>query len=165
MRRTDREVTDIGEMEEILRQCKTCHIAMVDNGSPYVVPLSYGYKVLSENMLELYFHSALEGKKLDILKSNGNVCFEMAHEGEPVQSEAPCSSGYYYSSIIGYGRAVFIEEVDEKCTALSIMFSHQSGREVIFTEKQAQSVCVFKVVSKDFTGKKKPRPMREIKQQ
>ena len=53
---------------------------------------------------------------------------------------------------------VFIEEVAEKCKALSKMFSHQLGSEVIFTDEQAQSVCVFKVVSKDFTGKKKTRP-------
>ena len=158
MRRKDREIKDIGDIEEILRLCKTCHVAMVDNGSPYVVPLSYGYRILADNALELYFHSALDGKKLDILKRNNNVCFEMAREGMPVQSETPCNSGYYYSSIIGFGQALFIEDVGEKCKALSIMFNHQSGREVIFTAEQAQSVCVFKVVSKDFTGKKKPRP-------
>ena len=158
MRRKDREVTAISDIEEIMRLCKTCHVAMVDNGTPYVVPLSYGYRFLADSVLELYFHSALEGKKLDILKLNNNVCFEMAHEGEPVQPETPCNSGYYYSSIIGFGQVVFVEDVAEKCKALSIMFSHQSGREVIFTAEQALSVCVFKVVSKDFTGKKKPRP-------
>ena len=158
MRRTDREVNDIGGIEEILRLCKACHVAMVDNGTPYVVPLSYGYRILADNVLELYFHSALEGRKLDILKNNNNVCFEMAHEGEPAQYETPCSSGYYYSSIIGFGQAEFIEDADEKCKALSIMFSHQTGREVTFTAEQAQSVCVFKIVSNDFTGKKKPNP-------
>jgi len=40
MRRKDREVTDINEIEEILNQCKTCHVAMVDSGAPCVVPLS-----------------------------------------------------------------------------------------------------------------------------
>ena len=158
MRRTDREVTDIVGIEEILRLCKACHVAMIDKGTPYVVPLSYGYSILADNVLELYFHSALEGKKLDILKNNNNVCFEMAHEGEPVRSETPCNSGYYYSSIIGFGQVVFIEDVNEKRKALSIMFSHQTGREVIFTAEQAHGVCVFKIVSKDFTGKKKPNP-------
>jgi nitroimidazol reductase NimA-like FMN-containing flavoprotein (pyridoxamine 5'-phosphate oxidase superfamily) len=46
MIRKDREVTDINSIEEILKQCKTCHVAMVDDGLPYVVPLSYGYKIL-----------------------------------------------------------------------------------------------------------------------
>jgi len=157
MRRKDREVTDIKDIEKILLQCKTCHVAMVDDGAPYVVPLSYGYRVLDKNVLELYFHSALEGKKLDILKRDNRVCFEMAYEGQPVHSEAPCNSGYYFASVIGNGKAVFIEDVDEKCEALAIMFKRQSNRTVTFSADQAKSVCVFKIVSTDFTGKKKLR--------
>ena len=159
MRRGDRKVTDIKAIEEILLQCKTCHVAMVDNGEPYVVPLSYGYRIIGENVLELYFHSALEGRKLDILKRNNSVCFEMSNEGEPIHSESPCSSGYYYTSVIGFGKVEFIQEpVEEKCEALSIMFKHQSGRDMVFTAGQADSVCVFKIVSTDFLGKKKPTP-------
>jgi len=156
MRRKDREVTDIKEIEEILLQCKTCHIAMVDGGLPYVVPLSYGYKFFG-NTLELYFHSAPEGRKIDILKRFNKVCFETSFEGEPVNSETPCDSGYYFASVIGFGEAVFIDDTDEKRGALSIMFKHQTGKDVSFTPEQAKNVCVFKIVSNDFTGKKKPR--------
>ena len=158
MRRKDREVTDIGGIEEILRQCKTAHIAMVDDGAPYVVPLSYGYQILDGNVLELYFHSALEGRKLDVLRKNNKVCFEMSYEGEPVHSETPCNSGYYFASVIGFGEAVFIEDADGKCEALSIMFKHQAGKDITFIAEQAKGVCVFKIVSTDFTGKQKPRP-------
>ena len=157
MRRKDREVKDIKSIEEILLRCKTCHVAMVDEGLPYVVPLSYGYKIKG-NVLELYFHSAPEGRKLDILKRNNKVCFEMAYEGEPVHSENPCNSGYYFASVIGFGEVVFIEHTDEKAEALSVMFKHQAGRDVAFTAEQIKSVCVFKIVSTEFTGKKKSRP-------
>ena len=155
MRRNDREVTDIKGIEEILQECKTCHIAMVDRGTPYVVPLNYGYKILDGNVLELYFHSALEGRKLEVLKRNNKVCFEMSYEGELVHSETPCNSGYYFASVIGFGEAVFIEDIGEKYEALSVMFKHQTGKDVVFTAEQAGSVCVFKVVSSDFTGKEK----------
>jgi len=158
MRRKEREVTDINGIEEILKQCKTCHVAMVDGGLPYVVPLSYGYKILEGNVLELYFHSALVGRKLDVLRRNNKVCFEMVHEGEPVHSEIPCNSGYYYASVIGFGEVMFIDRADEKGGALSIMVKHQSGRDATFTAEQVKSVCVFKIVSTEFTGKKKPRP-------
>ena len=157
MRRDDREIKDINEIEGIIRGCRTCHVAMIDGGAPYVVPLSYGYKILDGNVLELYFHSAPEGRKLDILKRDDSVCFEMSYEGEPVHSETPCDSGYYFTSVIGFGKAVFIEDVHEKCRALSAMFKHQTGRDVTFTADQAGRVCVFKIVSADFTGKKKPR--------
>jgi len=159
MRRKDREVTDINEIEQILLQCKTCHVAMVNDGVPYVVPLSYGYKISGGGVLELYFHCALEGKKLDILKKCNKVCFEMAHEGEPVHADTPCNSGYYFSSVIGYGDVFFIDNLEEKCEALSVLCKHQFGKEVVFTTGQAESVCVFKINSIDFQGKRKPKPI------
>jgi len=157
MRRNDREVTDIVGIEEILLKCKTCHVAMVDNGTPYVVPLSYGYRILDGNVLELYFHSALEGRKFDVLKRNSKVCFEMSYEGESVRSESPCNSGYYYASVIGFGVAVYIEGAEEKCKTLSLIVKHQIGKDATFTVEQTESVCVFKIISTDFSGKKKPR--------
>ena len=156
MRRKDREVTDCNEIKNILNQCKTAHVAMIDKGMPYVVPLSYGYELENEQ-LTLYFHSAKEGRKIDILKENNQVCFDISCEGEPLFAETPCNSGYYFSSIIGNGQVEFIENVEEKCKALRVMFYQQSGQEVLFTEEQAGTVCVFKIVSKDFTGKQKRR--------
>jgi nitroimidazol reductase NimA-like FMN-containing flavoprotein (pyridoxamine 5'-phosphate oxidase superfamily) len=157
MRRNDREVKGREEIEDIILQCKTCHVAMVDDGTPYIVPLSFGHRFIG-GRLELYFHSAHEGRKISILKKNNRVCFEMSDEGEPLFPEVPCKSGYFYASVIGNGEAFFIEDAAEKCDALSIMFKHQSGRDVVFTPEQAGTVCVFKIVSSDFTGKKKPRP-------
>jgi nitroimidazol reductase NimA-like FMN-containing flavoprotein (pyridoxamine 5'-phosphate oxidase superfamily) len=120
--------------------------------------LSFGCRFLNDDVLELYFHSAQEGKKLDILKKNNKVCFEMSCEGEPLRAETPCSSGYYFGSVIGYGEVIFIQDPDEKCTALSIMFEHQTGKGAVFDKGQAEQVCVFKIVSTEFTGKRKPRP-------
>jgi nitroimidazol reductase NimA-like FMN-containing flavoprotein (pyridoxamine 5'-phosphate oxidase superfamily) len=158
MRRKDREVTDVSEIQKILLQCKICHVAMVDDGAPYVVPLSYGFQMLDGNRLELYFHSALEGKKIEILKKNNQVCFEIADEGELVHADNPCNSGYYFASIIGYGNVFFIDDPDKKCEALSIMYKHQSGKDVIFTTAQSENLCVYKIISSDFTGKRKPKP-------
>lgn len=154
MRRKDREVCDIKEIEEIISQCKTCHVAMVDNGEPYVVPLSYGYEI-SDKVLILYLHSAKEGRKIDIWKRNNKVCFEMSLEGEPVHPDTPCNSGYYFASVIGNGKIEFIEDPDEKCRALASMFKHQSGRSVTFNETLAKTVCVYKIIATDFVGKKK----------
>ncbi|MDR0469115.1 MAG: pyridoxamine 5'-phosphate oxidase family protein [Peptococcaceae bacterium] len=157
MRRKDREVTAIDGIEEILLACKTCHVAMIDGGAPYVVPLSFGYKFVGGSVLELYFHSAPEGRKIDVLQQNSKVCFEMAYEGEPIRAENPCDSGYYFASIIGFGETAFLEDADEKCDALTAIYKRQTGQDVAFAAEQAQSVCVFKIVSADFTGKKKPR--------
>ena len=156
MRRKDREVTDVNEIMDILAQCKTANIAMLDGDVPYIVPLSYGYDY-KEGTLIFYFHSAKDGKKLELLKKNNNVSFSVFSEGEPLHAEIPCNSGYYYSSVLGKGTVEFVEEVDEKCHALGKMFEHQAGRIVEFTAAQAETVCVFRMVSKEFTGKRKPK--------
>ena len=163
MRRKDREVGDISKIREILDGCKTCHLAMADKGQPYVIPLNYGYTLCGKE-LTLFFHSAKEGRKLRILHENAAVCFEMCSEGEPVfAAKTPCDSGYYYSSVHGFGHAEFIEDIEEKCSALSLLMQHQAGLTVDFTPAQAESVCIFKVVSTDYTGKVKAQPSRKDK--
>lgn len=161
MRRKDREVTDIEQIKEILNNCKTCRLAMVDEGMPYVIPLSYGYEV-KEETLTLYFHSAKAGRKIDILHKNNAVCFEISLEGKPIYAEkTPCNSGYYFSSVHGFGNAVFLDDVNEKCDALTCLMKQQSNIDVSFTPEQTDKVCVFKVVSVGFTGKRKLCPSEE----
>ena len=158
MRRKDREVTDLEGIKSILDACKTCHVAMVDDCMPYVIPLSYGYEI-TDGALTLYFHSAKEGRKLDILNKNSNVCFDMCVEGEPIFAEkTPCNSGYYFSSVHGFGKVEFITDVSEMCNALTAIMKQQANVSIDFTPEQAKSVCVFKVVSTDFTGKRKSKP-------
>ena len=154
MRRKDREVTELAEIREILDLCKTCHVAMRDGEELYLVPLSYGY-VLEDGVLTLYFHSAQEGRKIDIWKKDPKVCFEICCEGEAVIGKTPCNSGYKFSSLIGWGEVQFIEDEQEKCRALSCMYAHQTGQDVTFTTQQAQTVCVYKIASERFTGKRK----------
>ena len=158
MRRKDREVSNKEDIKGIIEKCKVCHLAMVDKGLPYVIPLNFGY-ILDDNSLTLYFHSAKAGRKLDILKENNAVCFEMAWEGKLGHVENPCNSGYYFESVHGFGHVEFVEDINEKCNALTLLMKHQRNQDFVFTEKQTNSVGVYKVASTDFTGKKKPNPI------
>jgi nitroimidazol reductase NimA-like FMN-containing flavoprotein (pyridoxamine 5'-phosphate oxidase superfamily) len=97
----------------------------------------------------------LEGRKLDILKKNNKVCFEMAYEVAPIHVGVPCNVRHYFASVIGYGEVVFIQDIAEKCEALSIMYKHQTGKDVVFDNSQCENICVYKIVSIEFTGKKK----------
>lgn len=158
MRRKNREVMDMEAIGNIVSRCKTCHLAMVDEGTPYVVPLSFGYD-MENGALTLYFHSAKAGRKLDVLRRNPLVCFELCREGEPVfAKETPCNSGYYYESVIGTGLVTFVEDGKEKCGALARIMAQQAGMDVAFTEEQAGTVCVFRLTATEVTGKRKPRP-------
>ena len=155
MRRNDRAVTESTQIKTILDACRTCHLAMVDRGSelPYVIPLSYAYS-LTDETLTLFFHSAYEGRKIEILRNNDKVCFAISSEGEAFFSEElPCNSGYHYSSVHGFGRVQFVEDITEKCLALALIMKHQANYCVEITPAQAKSVCIFKVTSTSFTGK------------
>ena len=44
MRLKEKEITDRGEIEELLSGEKVCRVAMCDGNAPYVVPTTYGYK-------------------------------------------------------------------------------------------------------------------------
>ena len=158
MRRSDREVTNIEDILEIIKSCKTCHVAMIDGTMPYVLPLSYGFDYI-EDTLTLYFHCAYEGKKIDILKKNNKVCFEMCLEGEPIFAmNTPCNSGYYYASVQGVGEVKFIESSDDKRAALTKIMQQQIGIEIELTKEQADTVCVFLIECTSFTGKRKQKP-------
>ena len=65
MRRSDREITDLGEILSIINDCKVIHLAMVDDGEPYLLPLNFGYSY-ENGAFSFFCHSAREGRKLDI---------------------------------------------------------------------------------------------------
>ena len=152
MRRKNREVSGVQEIAEIIGRCKVCHLGMTDGSEPYVVPMNFGWRFEGET-LRLVFHCAKKGRKLGILKKNSRVCFEMSDPGEPLSTGTPCNSGFYYASVIGYGNVRFITDTAEKCAALTLLMKHQSDTEPVFTEAQADTVCVFEIVSDEYTGK------------
>ncbi len=147
--RKDREIISRDEIESIINKAFVCRLGMVDENGPYIVPLSFGYR---EN--SLYFHCAKEGRKLDILKKNKRVCFEIDTDHEIVEFEKACKWGMKYKSVIGFGNALFIEDMESKKTALGIIMHHYSGRSFEFEEKEVKRVVIFKVEIESMTGKR-----------
>jgi nitroimidazol reductase NimA-like FMN-containing flavoprotein (pyridoxamine 5'-phosphate oxidase superfamily) len=74
MRRKEREIREIKDLLDIIEKCKNCRLGLCDDNQPYIVPLNYGY-AYRDSVLTLYFHSAKEGKKMDIIKRNNKACF------------------------------------------------------------------------------------------
>lgn len=65
MRRKEREITDRAVMEEIIQGTEVCRMGLCDGGTPYVVPMNFGYQDG-----KVYMHSAVEGRKLDTIRKN-----------------------------------------------------------------------------------------------
>jgi nitroimidazol reductase NimA-like FMN-containing flavoprotein (pyridoxamine 5'-phosphate oxidase superfamily) len=164
MRRTDREITEIDEKLGIVARCKVCRLAMIDGdpGSsgeekslePYLVPLNFGYEYTGD--LILYFHSALEGRKIDILKRGGPVCFEMDGGHRLIENPQGCSYSFAYESVIGKGAVEFIEDREEKVRGLGLLLRHQSGldRDFPIDGRALERTAVFRLRAETWSAKK-----------
>ena len=159
--RRELEVTDTQEIIEILDKCKIVHIAMVDDGEPYVVPLNYGY-TMEEDQLTLYLHGALKGRKIDVMRKNPKVFFEMNCDVVPFDGKIACQFGTSYSSIMGRGEAEILEDVEEKKAGLSLFMKSQTGMDFEFTDKMVSAVSVIRIKVKDYTAKKRPHPLERV---
>ncbi|GHV69012.1 pyridoxamine 5'-phosphate oxidase [Spirochaetia bacterium] len=155
MRRHDREITNIDEKINIIDKCKVCRIALCDGEEPYIVPLNFGY-TFENNSLTLYFHGALEGRKIDLLKKNNKACFEVDCGHELIEGKEASEYSYAFESIIGFGKIVFLETDEEKTRGLRILMKHQTGKDFEQFSEQALAVtAVYKMEVDSFTGKRK----------
>lgn len=156
MRRKDRELKNIDDIFSVIETCDVVHIAMVDDGNPYVVALNFGFDRKGDDLI-LYLHSALEGRKIDALKKNPSVYFQMHCNNEliPGTSETPCSYGWKFDSVMGSGHAEFLTEEAQKKHALNRIIQHigKTGKHFEFPSKMLEKTCVWQIVSEDITGK------------
>ena len=159
MRRQDREITDVNEKINIIKKCKICRIGLSENNMPYIIPLNYGYS-FENNTLTLFFHSALEGKKIDIINNNNNACFEINCDTKLIEAEKACNHGYAFRSIIGFGKIIILENEEQKINGLNQIMKHQTEKETVydFTPNDLKNVCVYKMVVEEFTGKQREFP-------
>jgi uncharacterized protein len=109
MRRREREIEDPNEIRRILKAGRICRVAFCHESWPYVVPVNYG--VSGDR---LYLHSAGTGLKLDLLRANPRVCFEVTSEADILPGDRACDTAVRYESVIGWGTASIVEDVDER---------------------------------------------------
>ena len=153
MRRKDREITDFDEMMKIIAKCDTCRLAMFDDEFPYIIPLNFGTDI-ENGQLYLYFHSAKEGTKLDLIRKNNKVTFEMDCEHNIIMYDERMSCTMGYESVIGHGIVEFVED-ENKINALKILMRHYHEEDFKFNEKVATMTEVFRVKVLDMTGKRR----------
>lgn len=151
MRRSDREITDLSDILSIINDCKVIHLAMMDDGEPYLLPLNFGY-ACKDGVFSFFCHSAREGRKLDVLRKSPTVAFEMDCRGALDERESACSCGYYFASVTGVGHVEFLEG-EQKLAALTALMRHMAGRGDVFTDAQARAVEVFAVRADKLSAK------------
>ena len=154
MRRSDREITNLEDILAIMRRCEVCRLALNDGGWPYIVPLSFGMEEWG-GCLRLFFHSALEGRKTELLRADPRAAFEMDCS---LRLDYDAGRGYctcYYESVMGRGRVRILEE-DEKRHGLDALMRHyHPGQGAWFSTAALPRTLVFALDVEEITGKRK----------
>lgn len=131
------------EIEQIIRKCQYCSLAMVDeSGNPYVIHMNFGF-----HSGTVYFHSAPEGRKMSILRRNPRVCisFSTDHLLRWQNIEVACSYSMKYRSVLIHGEVEFVEEYNDKEDALNIIMGQYTDEQYNYSEPAIKNVSVFKV--------------------
>lgn len=152
MRKAEREIKDQVELENVFRRAEVCRLAMVDDGEPYIVPLNFGYRDG-----HLYFHCAREGRKLDVIRKNPQVCFELETDVHLVKGEKACQWSTSYESVIGWGTATISLDEKEVKEGLQVLMSHYAEGPFDLDPRSLSLTALIKVKVERMTGKRSKR--------
>ncbi len=120
------------EMERFVKGHSYGRLGLCFDNEPYVVPVAYGYE-----QGKIYFHSARQGKKLDLIRKNDRVCFQVDEWQKG------------WASVICYGRAILTEDVEAKKKCFEIM----TGQELSEEHLQNVKVCIGIIPVEEMTGR------------
>lgn len=153
MRRKEKEINDIGEIELIISKCDVCRIGFASDNVPYIVTMNFGYS--GGNEKKLYFHCASEGRKLEMIKKNHYVCFEMDTDHSLTTGEQACDCSMEYSSVVGYGHISVVKEREEKIAGFNSIMSHYStSNEFKYNESSFERSIILRLDIQQITGKR-----------
>jgi len=155
-RRKDRMISETDSLR-LLGEERVGRLALADkSGQPYVVPLNH---LLLDRTI--YFHCALSGRKLDMLRENPQVCYEVDRFLGIKSGATACEYGAFYESAIAFGVASEVLDPIEKVRILNLLTSHHAAPGAEFRpvdEAAASRVGVVAIEIQQLSGKARPMP-------
>lgn len=153
MRRKDRQITNLEEIISVIKKCDVCRLALNDDGYPYIIPLNFGLKV-DEGKISLIFHSALEGKKTELIKKDERAAFEMDtdHILRYDREKGYCTMSY--ESVAGRGRIRILPDGEKRSALQSIMNRYHTDG-AYFNPRAIPRTLVYALEVEEITGKRK----------
>lgn len=149
MRKAKQEIKDRHILEEILSGAILCRVAMMDGHLPYILPFNYGYR---DGVL--YIHSAPEGKKIDLLRINPEVCFEVEDKMEITRGKMACDWSTRYRSVVGYGKVEILSDEAGKQLGLEVIMAQHGAPDLVqFNQKNMNRMVILKITISSMSGK------------
>ena len=154
------EIKSKEKIIEFLSSQQTGRISSIDeNGYPQIIPMNFVF--ISD---VIYMHSHVRGEKLDNIRRNQKVGFEVDKNLEflPSYFSDPTDASLadtLYISVVIKGNASIISDKEEKTTALNGLmkkYQPEGGYEPIKPEMDVlDEVVVIKIIPKSLRGKYK----------
>jgi nitroimidazol reductase NimA-like FMN-containing flavoprotein (pyridoxamine 5'-phosphate oxidase superfamily) len=152
LRRTDKAILDPAVVRNIIRDAKFVTLALSLNDEPYLVTLSHGF---DEERDCIYFHSASEGRKIDIMKANPRVWGQALIDGGYQQGRCD----HFYETAQFHGKITFVDSSLEMKHALQILIRHlDHNPEAVINEQitagSLSRIVIGRIDIDFFSGKK-----------
>ena len=149
MRRHDKQITDPEIINQILQHSVLCRLGLVDNGEAYIVPVNYAY---ADGII--YIHSAHAGRKMDIIRQNNRISFEMELHHEIIKGPVACGWTEKYRSVMGRGTITIAGDDTSKKHGLDlIMRKYGADFDLVYDEKVLARMTVLELKIETVTGK------------
>jgi len=157
LRRSDKELSDPEEIEQVLASARIMTVACCLENQPYLFTVDF---VWDRQARELWFHSATEGRKMDILKANPRVCVTVVEDRGYIEGECD----HAYRSLILGGKAHVVTDLAEKRRGLELLArKHEPQPETVLArlagdEESVGKVAIVRISVDDISGKQGPKP-------
>jgi len=113
------------EVEQFLSCARVGHLGLsLKDGSPYVVPVGYAY-----TDGKIFFHTCNKGLKMNALRQNANVCFEV---------DETLSDASMFKSVIVFGKAEIISDKAKMIPYLQKLIDKYRSRKLRRLYEQAR---------------------------
>lgn len=148
MRRKEREIKNPKLLETILQSATICRLGIHNGNYPYVVPMNYGY-----DGKYIYFHCARQGKKLDLLRKDNRVGFEIEAEHELVKGPKSCDWTTKYRSVFGQARVEIVDDATAKRKGLDAIMQQHGKMENAYSDAMVNHIYILKLHIEAISGK------------
>jgi nitroimidazol reductase NimA-like FMN-containing flavoprotein (pyridoxamine 5'-phosphate oxidase superfamily) len=155
VRRKDKEITDKSEIEDILSHTMVGRLGTCANGIPYITPMNFTY---DKGTSKIYLHCANEGRKIENIRANQNVCFEVEEVTNVLVKQPTCASSVAYRSVILFGSIKILSDPQTKNEALQKLADKYAPQnpKAPFTDAMLNKTNVLEIEIKEITAKRSP---------
>ncbi len=143
-------------IRELLHRGQIAHIASRWDDQPFVTPTTFFY---DEDGNRLIFHSNITGRVRANLERHPRVCVEISEMGKVLPSNIALEFSLQYRSVIVFGAASLINDVEEKRKVLHQLIAKYFGTMELgkdyrpATDKELKRTSVYQIKIESWSGK------------